>query len=75
MVDTHTVSLHDSKEFDDNLGRGSDKDLALARLFCVVDGIERIVKHGGFDHDDGSRFSMALLQLRYLQRLQHVSLQ
>lgn len=42
-----TVLLHDVQETDDDLGRGADKDLALAGLLGVVDGVQRIVKNGG----------------------------
>ena len=59
--DEHTVTLHDSKELDDDLGRRTDHDLALASLLGVVDGVERIVEDGGLDHVDGvvGRFSVA----------------
>jgi hypothetical protein len=54
------VTLHDGQELDDDLGGGSDQDLALASLLGVVDGIERIVEDGSLDHFDGCRrFSMA----------------
>ena len=60
MKSFHTVALHHSQELDDDLGAGPDKDLALARLFGVVDGIERIVENGSLDHvGDWKRFSMA----------------
>jgi hypothetical protein len=55
-----TVALHHSEELDDDLGAWSDHDLALSRLFGVVDGIERIVEDGGFDHGGDGRFSMAV---------------
>lgn len=59
--DEHTVTLHDSKELDDDLGRRTDHDLALASLLGVVDGVERIVEDGSLDHFDGviGRFSVA----------------
>ena len=38
VLDLGDHDLHD-------LGTRTDEDLALARLFCVVDGIERIVEH------------------------------
>lgn len=44
------MSLHDGQELDDDLGGGSDHDLALASLLGVVDGIERIVEDGSLDH-------------------------
>jgi hypothetical protein len=54
------VALHDGQELDDDLGAGTDQDLALASLLGVVDGIERIVEDGGLDHFDGyARFSVA----------------
>lgn len=40
----HTVLLHDTEELDDDLRRRTDQDLALSGLFCVVDGLERIVE-------------------------------
>ena len=45
--------LHDTEELDNDLGRRTDKNLALARLLGVVDGVERIVKDGGLDHFGG----------------------
>ena len=47
------MTLHDSQKLDDDLGAGSDKDLALASLLGVVDGVERIVKDGGLNHFGG----------------------
>jgi hypothetical protein len=67
-----TVLLHDRQELDDNLGAGSDHDLALASLLGVVDGLERIVEHGCLDHFSGcggTRFSSSCgmpRNLRYL---------
>lgn len=57
---THTVSLHDSEELDNDLGRRSDQDLALASLLGVVDGVKRIVEDGSADHFGGGlkRFSV-----------------
>ena len=53
-----TVLLHDLQELDDDLGAGADEHLALAGLLGVVDGLERIVEHGGLGHDGGGwRFS------------------
>lgn len=45
--------LHDSQELDDDLGARSDHDLALAGLFGVVDGLERIVEDGSASHFGG----------------------
>lgn len=42
--------LHDTQELDDDLGRRTDEDLALASLLGVVDGVERIVEDGSLDH-------------------------
>lgn len=42
-----TVLLHNVEEADDDLGARADQDLALAGLFGVVDGVERIVQDGG----------------------------
>ena len=60
------MTLHNSQELDDDLGAWSDENLSLARFLGVVDGIERIVEDGGFDHVCGRRFSMACSRLRYL---------
>jgi hypothetical protein len=49
----HTVTLHNLEELDDDLGRRSDQDLALASLLGVVDGVERIVEDGSADHFGG----------------------
>jgi len=53
--------LHHSEELDDDFGGWTDENLALARLFGVIDGVERIVEDGGLDHFEGCmwRFSMA----------------
>ncbi len=52
------MSLHDAQKLDDDLGAWSDENLTLARLLCVVDGIECIVEDACFDHCDGRmRFS------------------
>ncbi len=59
--------LHAVQEFDDDLGAWSDEDLTLSSLFCVVDGIERIVEDTGFDHDGDVRFSARWWEVRYLQ--------
>lgn len=54
------MSLHDGQELNDDLGARADEHLALASLFGVVDGVERIVEDGGLDHfGDEVRFSMA----------------
>lgn len=49
----HTVLLHNLQELDNDLGRRSDQDLALASLLGVVDALESIVENGGADHLDG----------------------
>ena len=46
----HTMFLHDTQELDNDLGAGSNEDLALPGLFGVVDGIERIIEDTGLDH-------------------------
>lgn len=59
--------LHDAQELDNDLGRRSDQNLALASLLGVVDGVERIVEDGGLDHFGGGRFSgRGGLEKRYL---------
>ena len=64
-----TVLLHHLQELDDHFGAGSDHDLALAGLLGVVDGLERIVEDGCFDHFGGSlRFSGRNCGVRCLQR-------
>ena len=49
----HTMLLHHLQELDNDLRARADQDLALASLLGVVDGIERIVEDGSFDHGDG----------------------
>ena len=39
-----TVSLHDTQEFDDNLGGGANQDLSLAAPFGVDDVVLKWVK-------------------------------
>lgn len=59
--------LHHLQELDDDLGARADQDLALAGLFGVVDGVERIVEDGCADHDGGGRrFSRRACGKRYL---------
>lgn len=45
--------LHNLQELDDDLGAGSDHDLALSGLLGVVDALESIGKNGGSSHFDG----------------------
>lgn len=45
--------LHDSEEFDDDLGARSDQDLTLAGLFGIVDALKSVIEDGSFDHFDG----------------------
>jgi hypothetical protein len=40
----HTVLLHHTKEFDNDLGAWSDENLALSGLLGIIDGVERIVE-------------------------------
>lgn len=47
--------LHDREKLYDDLRAGSDHALSLARLFSVVDRLQRIVENGGFDHVGGGR--------------------
>ena len=47
------MTLHDSQELDNDLGRRTDHDLALAGLLGVVDSIEAIVENGSLDHFGG----------------------
>lgn len=70
-----TVTLHDSQELDNDLGRRSDHDLTLAGLLGIVDGVQAIVEDGSLDHFGGCRFSMASGRLRYLRKSFVVSLQ
>ncbi|CEI39399.1 unnamed protein product [Fusarium venenatum] len=67
----HAVSLHDSEELDDDLGRRSDQDLALASLLGVVHGVKRIVEDGSADHFCGvlRRFSSRDGEMRYLTKV------
>lgn len=44
------MALHDRQKFDDHLAGGPDHDLALSRLFGVVDGVERIVEDRGLEN-------------------------
>ena len=50
---SHTVALHDLEELDNDLGAGSDHDLALAGLLGVVDGVESIVENRSANHFGG----------------------
>lgn len=63
-----TVALHDLEELDDDLGAGSDQDLALAGLLGIVDGVEGVVENGSADHFGGieRRFSSRVWEMRYL---------
>lgn len=45
-----TVLHHDLQELDNHFGRGSDQDLSLATLLCVVHGLEGIVQHADAHH-------------------------
>jgi hypothetical protein len=65
------VTLHDLEELDDDLGAGSDQDLALAGLLGVVDAVEGIVEDGSADHLGsvvGSEILKSKLEMRYLCR-------
>lgn len=56
------MALHDLEELDDDLGAGSNHDLALAGLLGIVDAVERIVEDRGADHVgvSSARFSSRL---------------
>jgi hypothetical protein len=47
------VSLHDLQEFHNDLRARSNEDLPLAALLGIVDGVQRIVEDGRFDHVGG----------------------
>jgi len=51
---SRTMALHDLQELDNDLGAGSDQDLALAGLLGVVDGVEGIVENRSADHFGGT---------------------
>jgi len=44
------VLLHDSQEFDDYLGDGTDEYLTLSTLLSVVNALKSIVQHANTDH-------------------------
>lgn len=46
-----TVSLHDRKEFDDDLGRRSDEDLTLAPALGIDNVILRMYNLNASHHD------------------------
>lgn len=48
-----TVALHDLEELDNDLGAGSDQDLALAGLLGIVDAVKSVVENGSADHFGG----------------------
>lgn len=64
------MTLHNLEELDDDLGRRSDQDLALASLLGVVDGVERIVEDGSADHFGGvlDEILKSGREMRYLPR-------
>jgi hypothetical protein len=41
----HTVLLHHTEEFDNDLGTWSDENLTLSSLLSIIDGVERIVEN------------------------------
>lgn len=45
-----TVRLHNLKELDDDLGRGSDEDLSLTSLLGVVNSVKSVSKNGSTGH-------------------------
>lgn len=62
------MALHDLEELDNDLGAGSDQDLALAGLLGIVDAVESVVENGSADHFGGieRRFSSRDWEMRYL---------
>lgn len=48
-----TVPLHDLEELDNDLGAGADKDLPLATLLSVVDGLQAVAEDADADHSGG----------------------
>lgn len=46
----HTMLLHNFKELDDNLGRGSQESLSLSSLLGIVDGSKSVSKNRGTSH-------------------------
>lgn len=44
IAEIHTVLLHNTEEFDNDLGRRTDENLSLSRFLGIVDGVERIVE-------------------------------
>ena len=57
--------LHDLEELDNDLGGGTDQDLALAGLLGVVDAVEGIVEDGGADHFGGVVVRTEILKSRW----------
>lgn len=45
------VLLHNREELDDDLGRGSDKHLALTLALGVDNAVKSVVKNGNANHD------------------------
>jgi len=58
------VTLHDSQELGDNLGAGSDEDLALSGLLGIVDRLKSVVENRSLDHFGGSVEMEILKSLR-----------
>lgn len=55
------MALHNTQKLDNDLRAGSDEDLALAGLFGIVDGVERIVQDAGLDHCGGVRMERVVV--------------
>ena len=54
--------LHAMQEFNNDLRAGPNEHLAFARLFSVIDGIERIIEHACFDHIDECEILNSMLR-------------
>jgi hypothetical protein len=52
------VLLHHRQELDDDLGAGSDHDLALASFLGIVDALESVIEDGCLNHIGGSDGTM-----------------
>ena len=46
----HTMSLHNSQELDNDLGRGSDQDLSLTSLLGVGNSLKSVSENGSASH-------------------------
>lgn len=46
----HTMSLHNSQELDNDLGRGSDQDLSLTSLLGVGNSLKSVSENRSASH-------------------------